>query len=551
MSPSVLIVDDEPSARNILKRHLQRLDGYSVAGEARDGQEALDLARRLNPDIIVMDIKMPNMDGIAASRVIKQEAPDCAILFVTAYDDFEYARSALRLGAEDYLLKPVKPEQFSTALSAVTRKLTEAKRDREYVQSLARTFNSFEPVLAREFVVTVLSGDHLSMTRVLEWARIFRFESVPDTVIVVDLLGYRNSSPVSQKLPGIIRHVSDSQACSIAAFNEGSRVIGVIRPARPAPQQVRRSTSLSIAEALRQEFRRSLEHEATVVVGGPCADLQGLSAEYVLACAALCSLCGRNLAGTFHCRDVSITPPESRQARPCRKRQELEASLSREIASGDFAASKELAASILRAAAPCTHREHTLSALKARGFSLLALLGYAALDAGVPPEVVVSYRSSAEAEMFRCNSLEQMLTTVQSFIDGIPSLSQGGSLSLSDIVESAQRFIETNYSKSLGIKEVAAHVHLSPYYFARVFKNQAGVTILEYITRVRLERAASLLKRSTLPIRVISSKCGYVSCSYFSQIFRKEYGCSPTEYRERISQPETDPGTPNGHPCSP
>lgn len=114
----VMIADDEPLEIEALKVILQDLkEDVKVIGEAVNGREAIELNKKLEPDIIIMDIRMPGIDGLKASEVIKNENKDKIIIALTAYDDFELVRKALKLGINDYVLKPVRPEELIKIIS--------------------------------------------------------------------------------------------------------------------------------------------------------------------------------------------------------------------------------------------------------------------------------------------------------------------------------------------------------------------------------------------------------------------------------------------------
>jgi two-component system response regulator AlgR len=115
----VLIVDDEPPARERLKRLLEEIDGCELAGEASNGTEAIALAVRLAPDVVLMDIRMPGMDGVEAARHLGQLEEPPAVIFITAYD--EYALRAFDTSAVGYLLKPVRREKLADTLTRAAR----------------------------------------------------------------------------------------------------------------------------------------------------------------------------------------------------------------------------------------------------------------------------------------------------------------------------------------------------------------------------------------------------------------------------------------------
>ena len=126
---SLLVADDEPIVRTFIRRYAQE-HGLPVSPmyEASNGQEAIDLALQHKPDLILLDIRMPGVNGLEAAAAIREEVSDACIVMITAYDDFEYVRSALRAGVSDYLLKPLDPKALTTLVYSVLRTKTERAR---------------------------------------------------------------------------------------------------------------------------------------------------------------------------------------------------------------------------------------------------------------------------------------------------------------------------------------------------------------------------------------------------------------------------------------
>ena len=119
---TVLLVEDEELERRYLKSLLEKSSyDFQIIGEACNGREAIELCSKLNPDIIFMDIKMPGIDGLAATEIIKKSNPQVRILLLSAYDDFNYARQAIKLGVSEYLLKPAQPDEILAALNSLTQ----------------------------------------------------------------------------------------------------------------------------------------------------------------------------------------------------------------------------------------------------------------------------------------------------------------------------------------------------------------------------------------------------------------------------------------------
>ena len=120
----ILLVDDEALEREALKIIIEEsFSNAKVVGEARFGRESIELNEELNPDIILMDIKMPGINGIEATKIIKDKNKDKYIIILTAYDEFAFAQNAIKAGANDYLLKPARPEEVVAAIEKCIKEI--------------------------------------------------------------------------------------------------------------------------------------------------------------------------------------------------------------------------------------------------------------------------------------------------------------------------------------------------------------------------------------------------------------------------------------------
>lgn len=125
----VFIVEDEELLRNGMRNNVKwEESGYEFCGEANDGEDALPLIRKIKPDIIITDIKMPFMNGLDLSRIIKKELPNIKIIVLTGYDEFDFVREALSIGADEYLLKPFSASKLISALDGISEKISKEKK---------------------------------------------------------------------------------------------------------------------------------------------------------------------------------------------------------------------------------------------------------------------------------------------------------------------------------------------------------------------------------------------------------------------------------------
>ncbi|MEC0233032.1 response regulator [Paenibacillus kribbensis] len=181
----VLIADDEPIIREGIRDCVDWTAlGMEVADEAEDGEEALELAVRLGIDILLVDMNMPIMDGIELIRRLREERPECRCLIISGHDEFAYAQEAVRLGVEDYILKPVDAEQLHAALSRLSQRLGEERKRTAYVEQAAEQIQRNIPLLRQRFCLELLEGQHTG-ENVMEQLAFLRLPSQPPVQIGV------------------------------------------------------------------------------------------------------------------------------------------------------------------------------------------------------------------------------------------------------------------------------------------------------------------------------------------------------------------------------
>ncbi|MDR6718510.1 two-component system response regulator YesN [Paenibacillus sp. 2003] len=155
----VLIADDEPIIREGIRDAIDWTTlGMEVVGEAEDGEEALERAADLGVDIVLVDMNMPFLNGIELIRALQQKCPGCRYLIISGHDEFAYAQEAVRLGVEDYILKPVQAEQLHAALERLHQRLTEEHQRTAYVQQAAHQIERNIPLLRQRFMLEWLEG---------------------------------------------------------------------------------------------------------------------------------------------------------------------------------------------------------------------------------------------------------------------------------------------------------------------------------------------------------------------------------------------------------
>ena len=167
----VFLVEDEIVVREGIRKNIQwEQYGFSYAGDALDGELALPLIRQIQPDLLITDIKMPFMDGLALSELVRKELPRTKIVIISGYDDFTYAQQAIRMGVEQYLLKPVIKEKMVDLLISLQKKMEAEQQQRDYLSMFQREAQEYEAFSRRRFFEQIVTGG-LSVSEISETAK--------------------------------------------------------------------------------------------------------------------------------------------------------------------------------------------------------------------------------------------------------------------------------------------------------------------------------------------------------------------------------------------
>ena len=154
----VLLVDDEEEVRNAIEQRINWEElGFEVIGKAQNGVKAMEIAEKLQPDVVITDIKMPYMNGLELARNLKEENPGVRILILTGFDEFEYAKEAVHLEIEEYILKPINANELSECLKRLKNVLDKEREEKLNVRKLEQYYTDSLPVLQTNFFCSLVN----------------------------------------------------------------------------------------------------------------------------------------------------------------------------------------------------------------------------------------------------------------------------------------------------------------------------------------------------------------------------------------------------------
>ncbi|OAT86677.1 response regulator [Desulfotomaculum copahuensis] len=532
----LLLADDEPLERLAIRRVLEKeRPAYQIVAECGDGAEAVALARELQPDVMLLDVKMPEMDGLEAGRAIRELLPGARLVFVTAYDEFTYARQAITMGASQYLLKPVAGEEMISMLDDLAGEIARERADRQETENLKAALEEMLPQIRLGFALDLVAGN-IKQEEIRARAEFLGLNPLPRLVLLAAVdnfhAGTENMPEIERqflkkKILQIIERAVSQWPGALVAPGFRDEFLLLVPVEHISGRQTVRETAIRLGEKLCDLIRRQTLLTVTVGVGRPADSPAGLTRSYAEAAAAVEY---RVLYGgdqVIHADDVTVRPGYRQHfASPA------EQELAHAVRLGDKdAACRQLARLI---AEMMLKQEMRPPVLKMKLLELGSLVTRAALEGGAGAEETAGIFLAGSSEFMSLESLDEvrakMIEKVGLLADKVAEAREHRN---SNLIRRAVKFIDENMHRDLSLEEVARQVDLSPCYFSRLFKKAQGENFLDYLTRLRLKAARELLLTTGLPVTEIAARVGYRDYRYFGQVFKKLEGCTPTIFRGR------------------
>lgn len=534
----MLIVDDEEMTRQGLVRLLAGSQlGLEVVGEADDGATALPLLEKLRPDILFTDVKMARMDGLSLAKHARERYPDLEIVFLSGYSEVDYVRSAMRVGAFDYILKPVNFEELEQCFHRVIQRLEEKRRSRENMQKLQDWIHAELPVMQERFLLSVLKGQAPSGERLqaqLEKLQLPKDRPFSTAAMILDpdegaldsCRAFWNDWPLlSVALKNICNEIVQEQFQGLSIddpFASKRLVLVLFLYEEGDPSEA----LMRLGERIKAVVKKYLELRVSLGVGSVVDSLQRLEESYTLASQALKHrlYLGGEMVIPYN---FSLAP----EGDPSEEKLALGSlrSLLLEEDEGKWKAwvEEQFSHLVRLRSTDITFYRNVISRY------IFEVYGVLREQMGEGEEGTLSQQSILD-QLFHSETLEQMRELLLQYGSNVRDLIRLKNDSATiGMIQQVQKTIRERYSENLTINELAAQVYLTPTYLCLLFRQVTGTTINRYLTNVRMEKAKELLMDLSNKLYDVSYAVGYMNPSYFSRQFKKYVGCLPSEYRNR------------------
>ncbi len=524
---SVLLVDDEEEVIHVIMRKINWEGlGFCVAGYANNGVKALEIMEECQPDVVMTDIRMPFMDGMELSRRIKAEYPATKILFFTGFDEFEYARGAVHLEVEEYILKPVNSVELTNVFTQLKIKLDQEISEKRNVEILQKYYMESLPLLQANFYTSLIEG------------------SIPEEEIPGYLSDYQLSFP-GPFFCCVVFHTSSSQApADINPLLLATSVHRQVKERLAERWQAKcfsylgntimipqLKTENEVAE-LTDECDRFCKYAQGIIgavvtagIGPACPTITALSQSYLGAREAVSYRVIYGAARAINMQEV--VPGELIPPGPAN-----DAEIGNLFKMIRLGSEKEVIQAADRYIKHTSFPNKSLQQHYVDVMELVSTLYRFALNndisvEGFTEDIRKLYSSvfDLEPSAFRNWLMDCCLAFRENLI-------HARNKSTRSFVAKAEEYVRHNYGdEDLSLDRVCEELGVSNSYFSSVFKKEKGNSFIRYLTDYRLEQAAAQLIETSEKSYIIAKNVGYTDPNYFSYVFKRKFGVSPSKYR--------------------
>ncbi len=534
MALKIFLVEDESVVREGLRDNIPwEQFGYQFVGEAGDGEMALPLIRKTKPDVLITDIKMPFMDGLTLSHIVGQEFPEMKIIIISGYDDFEYARQAIKVGVEQYLLKPITRRNLQKALTEVKEKVESEQEQKNYMNKFRDEMHDYEQFVLRNFFEKVFAGQ-LSIQEIYEEAQkhSLNMNAPCYNLVLIDVQGKgekRKSWETCQKCYEELMRFLMRFPNYYLVFRWNVNVYGIMIQGEEETIAERTNKCLEGMEQICRQYEEEIDWYAAA--GSAVERFSLLSdcyrklnhvfgyrffepSKHIISEEAAEGKAPESGEGTLETIDMSKVNPEL---------------IKSFLAKGQKEEVKDFVSNFLNGIGQALHSKIFWDYLLLNSwFTVLSYIeGLGVTKQEFLQTIRIDNIQKMEISLENMQRYTEELLTQAVALRDKENDSQGRKA-----LKKALAYIEENYmQESLSLNEIAAIMDVTPNYFSAMFSQEMQMTFVEYVTDKRMEKAKQLLLETEMRASEIALAVGYKNPHYFSFVFKKTQGCTPREYR--------------------
>ncbi|MFB9277513.1 response regulator [Cohnella cellulosilytica] len=529
----LLLADDEPTIRKGIRTSIDwERYGMEIVGEAANGSDALALALRTKPHIVLTDIRMPIMDGLELARRLKTELPDTRIVVLSGYEDFSYAKEALRIGVQEYLLKPVGADELVALLRRLREEIEQVEAVKRDQQSREHVFNENRPQIQSDFLNRLLRGGDADREEVYGRAEPLQVKltgsrfavvaiDIDDFALMTEPLTAAERDLIRYSVMNVAEEIIATRLSGFVGYSEFDHLVGFVCGDRLSSAAIE-----SICREIQQGVRQYLKLSVSVGIGKPREQFRDLSGAYAEAFAALKNKIYEGRGSLIHYRE----PKQADGARTVLYPSDEEKVITNCLKTLDARGLEHALDQIFERFLALQVEADKIRTICGR---LLLVASGGVEEMGIDTADALRPDFNPYRELERFDTLGKLKEGMGGLLLRLMKLVEDNkNAKFKGMILTAIRYMEEHYREEISQADVAAVVYVTPNYLSRVFKEETGVNFIEWLNRYRIEKAKQLLSEPGAKTSVVAEKVGFSDYKYFSHIFKRYAGCAPKEYRE-------------------
>lgn len=529
---NILLVDDEADVLQAMKKKIDWEEiGFCLAGTAENGQEALEMAEQLHIDVVMTDIKMPYMDGLTLCRKLKESYRNVKVVIYSGFDDFEYAREAVHLEAEEYLLKPISSKDMESVFRRVKEKLDKEFSEHRNLSRLEEYYRKSLPAMQEQLVMGILEG-RITGERAKSMLSTYEMNlNAPCYVaatLYADANGREEQGNTAQLLMFSLKdlaqdYLKERMRFHALSYLEEEIFVFLLDKAEDIEQV------LYHLDQVCKLGNRVLGTQVTAALGQVCDRMEDLNTSYQEARNAMEY---RTILGggqVLYIHDIEPSPKESVSFMEY-DFQNLVRAVKMGSREETDAAIRQFMESIRRVS--ITPNQYQLLCMELSTELMKIGRTYKLRTR----QIFGEGNHIPWQELYRHITVDELESWLREICNNLRhTLRHERTDSTMRLTEKAKAYIEEHYRESdLSAETLCHYLNVSAAYFSTIFKREVGLSFVAYLTKIRLDHAVELLRTTDDKTYVIAEAVGYMEPNYFSYVFKKQYGISPSKYRANL-----------------
>jgi two-component system, response regulator YesN len=532
----MIIVEDEEIERRYLCKFIEwESMGIEVVAALESGEEALEFANGSEVDILLTDIKLIGMSGLQLAKELLRRKPDLKVVILSGYQEFDYAKEAVELQAFSFLTKPVdKIELENVFIKVATRCFTE-ESDKLEKARLYKLVEQNMPVLKSKFYEDLINGrlteqeiysglDYFRLKMKANWYDILvtevdsfealtaDMEPLKKHLLIVEILD--NIRLFDEFNTNITFHLNEGKYCTILSMDVDKT-------------ESLYGDAFMLAQKLQEHLNTQLNLEITIGIGKGVSDLTELKTSYKKACEAVAFKFYMGNNQVIHYKDVNYDENSS-----IVDWDETEKQIVTSIGLCD---GNNLEIGLNKLFSDIKANSCSDTYIRNISINLVSKVSVMLLDMHESYGKVFGNETLVWDKLLKIDTVFNLQLWLKNIFNGvIEYLTSRKNGCNKRIINEILKYIDTNYHKNISIVDLSREVYLSPNYISIIFKKEMGEVFTNFLIRFRMEKAIKMLKESNLKVYEIGDHVGYPNTSHFCTVFKKLYGVSPNEFREKI-----------------